>query len=84
MSKRLQVVMGEAELTEIRRAAEAQGLTVSAWVRQSLRGARQDLAAGDPARKLAVVRTAVRHAFPTADIDEMLKEIESGYLGTNE
>ena len=36
---------------------------------------------GDPARKLAAVRAAVGHEFPTADIDAMLEEIESGYLG---
>ena len=30
-------------------------------------------------KKLAVVRLAVRHRFPTADIGEMLAQIESGY-----
>jgi hypothetical protein len=34
---------------------------------------------GDRARKLAAVRSAVRHSFPTADIEEMLGEIERGY-----
>jgi hypothetical protein len=28
------------------------------------------------------VRAAARHSFPTADIDQMLAEIESGYLDT--
>jgi hypothetical protein len=26
-----------------------------------------------------VVRAAAKHAFPTADIDQMLSEIEAGY-----
>jgi hypothetical protein len=30
-------------------------------------------------KKLEVVRAAARHAFPTADIDQMLGEIEHGY-----
>jgi Arc/MetJ family transcription regulator len=40
MSKRLQVVMGDAEYDEIQEAADAARLTVSAWVRQQLRDAR--------------------------------------------
>jgi Arc/MetJ family transcription regulator len=40
MSIRLQVVMSEVEHEEIRRAAEAERLTVSAWVRRALREAR--------------------------------------------
>jgi Arc/MetJ family transcription regulator len=40
MSKRLQVVMDDAEYNEIQEAADARRLTVSAWVRQTLRTAR--------------------------------------------
>lgn len=40
MSVRLQVVMSEDEHAEIRRAAEAARMTVSAWVRTALRDAR--------------------------------------------
>ncbi len=40
MSKRLQVVMDDAEYDEIQEAASARRLTVSAWVRQTLRKAR--------------------------------------------
>lgn len=29
--------------------------------------------------RLRAVRAAARHAFPTADIDQMLSEIERGY-----
>jgi hypothetical protein len=53
--------------------------TVAEWVRQTLREARRRVPAADAARKLAAVRAAIRHDFPTADIAGMLDEIERGY-----
>lgn len=79
MSARLQVVLNEAELNEYRRLAARDGLTLSEWVRQKLRRAGRDEAPGNIERKLATIRAAARHNFPTADIDQMLREIESGY-----
>jgi len=35
----------------------------------------------DGRTKIEVVRSAARHPFPTADIDQMLMEIERGYTG---
>jgi len=81
MSRRLQVLLEEAELSEIRKAARRQRMTTAAWVRQALRAARRSEPGTDARKKLAVVRTAVGHAFPTADIDQMLAAIERGYLG---
>jgi hypothetical protein len=34
---------------------------------------------GDSAKKLALIRAAARYAYPTADIDQMVAEIERGY-----
>ena len=79
MSKRLQVVLQDEEFEQLREFARARGLTLSEWVRQVLRRARTERPAGDRARKLAAVRAAARHSFPTADIEEMLAEIERGY-----
>lgn len=79
MSKRLQVLLDEVELDEIRAAAGRHGMTVSEWVRQVLRRARREEGSGQTERKLAVIRAAARHEFPTADIDEMLADIERGY-----
>ena len=79
MSKRLQVIIDDAELREIRQAARRHQLTVSEWVRQSLRAARRQEPRSDATRKLAVVRTAASHSFPSGSIDQMLVEIESGY-----
>jgi hypothetical protein len=80
MSKRLQVLLDDHEFEAIRDVALREGLTMSEWVRQLLRAAWRDRPAGDKARKLAAVRAAARHSFPTADIDQMLAEIEQGYL----
>jgi hypothetical protein len=79
MSKRLQVLLDEEEFEEIDRAAKVQKLTVAEWVRRVLREARRRQPATDGSRKLAVIRAAAGHAFPVADVDQMLAEIEQGY-----
>lgn len=79
MSKRLQVLLQEAEMREIRRIAKSQRMTVAEWVRQILRIARREHPAEDPAKKLSAVRSAVRQNFPTGEIDQILAEIERGY-----
>ncbi len=79
VSKRLQVLLGDEEFEELRAIASGQGMTLSEWARQVLRRARAERPGGDRARKLAAVRAAARHAFPTADIEAMLEEIERGY-----
>ena len=79
MTTRLQVLLEDAEIAEIRRVAKRHRLTVAEWVRQALRRARRDEPTTDPKRKLAAVREAARGDYPTADIDRMLTEIEIGY-----
>lgn len=78
MSIRLQVLLEAAELRDIRRAARRRRMTVSEWVRQALRAARRADPGSDPGRKLAAIATASRHDFPTADIDQMLADIDRG------
>ncbi len=84
MSKRLQVLLDEAEYREVRKLARAQRLTVAEWVRQALRTARRSQPTGQVDRKLAAIRAASAHRFPTGDIAQMLAEIERGYLGGKE
>ena len=72
--------MEESEMREIRRAARAVRVTVAEWVRQALRAARRGEPIGKIGKKIEVVRAAVRHAYPTADIDQMLREIEHAYV----
>lgn len=81
MTKRLQVLIEDAELRELRRVARRNNVTVAEWVRQALRAARRSAPTRDAERKLAVVRAAVRKDFPAADIGQMLGEIERGYSG---
>ena len=83
MSKRLQVLLDELEWREVQRAARAGRVTVAEWVRQALRAARARTPGPNAAKKLDVIRAAASHTFPTADIDQMLEEIEQGYLGTS-
>lgn len=81
MSKRLQVLLEEDELAEVHKVARRHRMTTAEWVRQALRGARRSEPADDPATKLQAVRAAARHTLPTADMKQMLAEIERGYLG---
>jgi len=81
MSQRLQVLLDEEEFAQIRRVARRHRVTVAEWVRQALRQARRDEPSSDPRRKLSAVREAARGAYPTADIEQMLRETEQGYLG---
>lgn len=80
MSKRLQVILDDAEMSEIRRIAQRRRLTVAEWVRQALRAARRQEPEVDSGKKLKVVRAAAQHSFPTADVNQILAEIEQGYL----
>ena len=79
MPKRLQVIVKDPDYKEIQRIARRRGMTIAEWVRQALEFARRREPIGDAGKKLEVVRAAVRHEFPSGDIDTVLKEIESGY-----
>jgi len=84
MSKRLQVLLADEEMADIRLLAQRRHVTVGEWVRQTLREARRHQSVGDPEAKLRAVRRAVAYSTSTSevevDIDQMLREIEQGYL----
>jgi hypothetical protein len=98
MSKRLQVILQEADYRQVQHFAQAEQLTVAEWVRRALIAARRNEPTGEAARKLADVRNAASGAagsaagsaadgaapvaYPTADINHMLHEIELGYRCT--
>ncbi|CAN5306670.1 antitoxin [soil metagenome] len=71
-------------MDELRQVAARHGVTVSEGVRQSLRAAQRRESDGDPAGKLARIRVAAGHSFPTADVSEMLAQIEAGYLAESQ
>ncbi len=82
MSQRLQVLLEDDEFDELRAVAKAHRMTVAEWVRQALRAARRAESSYDVGRKLAVVREAAQFRYPTADISDLLRAIEQGYLVT--
>jgi len=77
MSKRIRVVVDDAEFRQILAEASKAEVSVSEWVRLTLRAA---LAVPSNVidRKLRAVRAALSHDFPTADLDIMLREVEAG------
>jgi hypothetical protein len=83
MSKRRQVILDDREMRAIRAIAKQRRMTVVEWVRQVLRSARREESTSDPRRKLEVVHSAIRHTFPSSDIQQMLAEIERSYLVDN-
>lgn len=78
MSKRLQVLLPDQEMSDIQRLAKREHLTVGKWVRRALRDACAGRPAAEAETKLKAVRRAARHSFPTAELRQMLKEIELG------
>jgi hypothetical protein len=68
MSHRLQVLLDEAEMDEIRRIARRHRVTVAEWVRQALRAARRNEPVIDTHTKLQAVHRAARYSFPSAGV----------------
>jgi hypothetical protein len=83
MAKRLQVILQDPEYQEIRKIARMRHMTIAAWVRQALEMARRREPTGEVSKKLQVVRAAAGHRYPVSDVDQMLREIESGYVGAS-
>lgn len=59
--------------------SSTRALALGEWVRRVLREARSQRPAQETEAKLKAVRKAAQYAFPTADIKQMLAEIERGY-----
>jgi hypothetical protein len=80
MTKRLQVLLQDLEYHEIQRIARSRRMSVAQWVRQALHAAKREEPIGDVSKKLEALRAAAKFEFPTADIEQMLVEIEQGYV----
>jgi hypothetical protein len=79
MAKRLQVILQDPEYREIQRSARSQHMSLAEWVRRALTYARRQEPEVTGTKKLESIRRAVQHEYPTADVDQMLTEIEAGY-----
>jgi hypothetical protein len=66
-------------MEELQRLARREHLALGEWVRRALREARLQRPGQEPQAKLKAVRKAVEYAFPTAEVDQILAEIERGY-----
>ena len=75
------MLLPDSEMSDIRRLARRERLTVGEWVRRILRDARASRPVIDSETKLKAVRRGAKYSFPTADIEQMLDEIERGYQG---
>lgn len=71
--------MSDQEMTDIQRLERRERLTIGEWVRRVLREAREQKRSKEPEAKLRAIRHDVEFSFPTADIDQMLSQIERGY-----
>ena len=80
MTRRLQVLFEDEELVAIQRLAKRRRQTTAAWVRDTLRAARDAQEYPDPEPKLRAIREALAHDYPTGDIETINADIERGYL----
>ena len=79
MSIRLQVLLDDEELTELKVRAKKEHMTVSDWVRRALRHEMSERPAEGARRKLDLIRRHAQYDFPSGDYDLIAAEIESGY-----
>lgn len=80
MTKRLQVLLPDPEYREIQKIARSRRISVAQWVRQALHAAKREEPMADVSGKLEALRAAAKFEFPTVEIEQMLAEIEQGYL----
>ena len=82
MSKRLQVIMPEAEYKLLHSAAKRSRCTVAGLVRASLRETLAAKPQRPPQERLLAILRFAKASGPTADIEEMLAEIDRGFLSS--
>ncbi len=75
MSNRLQILVPEELDGRLRKAADREQVSMGEWVRRAIEERLEQRAASLPDDPLAALRGL---CAPTADIDDMLAEIEGG------
>ena len=64
--------------TKVKGIARIKGVTIEQWVNETLHNAVREAPEATEAT-MRVIREAAKVNAPTADIEQMLREIESGY-----
>jgi hypothetical protein len=77
MSHRLQILISESLDASIRKAAQRSRISKGEWVRRAIEAALNQPSGMGPERTDPVAQLAALDA-PTADIDQVLAEIEAG------
>lgn len=80
MSKRLQVLLDPTEYKSFQKLAKESGMALGEWVRQALRRASASFSEKKPCQKLKNIRQASQHRCATGDMEQILAEIEKGYV----
>lgn len=80
MSIRLQVLLDEEELEEIKRRAATEHMSVSAWVRRALQHERRERPSTAVRKKLELLHSVSRREFPTGDYADIAAEVSRSYL----
>ena len=78
MSKRLQIVLPDDEYVAVERAARRRSKPISQLVRESLRRTVAEPEEMSPDERIAAILRFARFSGPSADIDEILADIERG------
>lgn len=73
------MLLSDSEMEELESSAKRENLSVGAFVRRTLREGREQRPVRDAGTKLKAIQAAAQCSYPTADIDQMLAEIERGY-----
>ena len=73
-----QVSLDDEEYAHLERIAARRNITVEQWIEEIIRRDRADYLSRSASIK-RVIEEAGRHQYPTADIEQILEEIDPGY-----
>ncbi len=72
--------MDVEEIEELKALAAQEKMTVSAWVRRAIQHEKRERPGKTARKKLEAVERLSEYNYPTGNIEQMIAEIETGYL----